>query len=238
MKILTAVLAHDGRINTIEKTLDSVSDIENVEIFCYDTEEKCIQKAKDRKIILNILKRPDIDNEKLLSKEIIIGAGLSEDGVMYISFLRNTAIQKANDDNFDYLFFVDSDIIIPKNAIEKLLEINSDISFGWYFNKRLPCVNLRLYGPITIDEVMLSGEFIDVLHGGGSGMLINKRIINNFRFDLYNGHNGESAPFCKKVIANGFKVMANPKVYFEHIGKDYTDEGLNYANKKIKQWNL
>jgi len=44
---------------------------------------------------------------------------------------KNMAVAKALDDAYDYLFFVDSDLILPSDTLERLLRLNTDIAAGW-----------------------------------------------------------------------------------------------------------
>ncbi len=69
---------------------------------------------------------------------------------------RNKIINYALENNYDYILMMDSDVIPPKNIIEKLLKCNKDIISGWYLNyfmvsgksKLLPVV----WMPITKKE--------------------------------------------------------------------------------------
>ena len=43
---------------------------------------------------------------------------------------RNDIVQKALDGGFDYIFMVDSDMIIPQDALQRLLEYPTEICLG------------------------------------------------------------------------------------------------------------
>ena len=43
---------------------------------------------------------------------------------------RNDIVKKALDGGFDYIFMVDSDMIIPQDALQKLLEYPTEICLG------------------------------------------------------------------------------------------------------------
>ena len=49
---------------------------------------------------------------------------------------RNQIAKNAMAGNYDYVLMVDSDIQLPKDALIKLLECESDIALGWYYRKR------------------------------------------------------------------------------------------------------
>ena len=45
---------------------------------------------------------------------------------------RNKIANYAIENKFDYILFIDSDIIVPPDALEKLLNQKTDIATGWY----------------------------------------------------------------------------------------------------------
>ena len=49
---------------------------------------------------------------------------------------RNEIAKLATRHDFDYVLMVDSDVSVPKDALLKLLECETDIALGWYFKKR------------------------------------------------------------------------------------------------------
>lgn len=73
-----------------------------------------------------------------------------------IALSRNIMVDKALKRNYDYLFSVDQDIVLPKDAIEKLMQFNKEIISGVYYGyfmvngvkKLLPL----LYGEPTKEE--------------------------------------------------------------------------------------
>jgi hypothetical protein len=48
-----------------------------------------------------------------------------------VAMARNVAAKDALDSGFDYLFFVDSDMILPPDALARLLKIGADFATGW-----------------------------------------------------------------------------------------------------------
>ena len=50
-----------------------------------------------------------------------------------ITLSRNMMVDKALEGNYDYLLSIDQDIVLPKDAIEKLMKFNKDIISGLYY---------------------------------------------------------------------------------------------------------
>ena len=58
-----------------------------------------------------------------------------------IDVSRNLIAKYAQENKFDYIFWVDSDMILPKNALKRLLSHDKDIVAGTYAYKLLNCKN-------------------------------------------------------------------------------------------------
>ena len=56
---------------------------------------------------------------------------------MIVHYARNSAIKNMLQRGFDYLFFVDDDNVIPKDALEELLQTDWDI-VSWLYRRRVP----------------------------------------------------------------------------------------------------
>jgi len=48
---------------------------------------------------------------------------------------RNRAVQASLDEKFDYTLFVDGDIVLLPNLLERLIALDADIATGWYIKK-------------------------------------------------------------------------------------------------------
>lgn len=95
--------------------------------------------------------------KKLKSLEInTIKGPYKDDYRERIALSRNIIVDKALEGNYDYLFSVDQDIVLPKDAVEKLMQFNKEIISGVYYGyfmingvkKLLPL----LYGEPTKEE--------------------------------------------------------------------------------------
>lgn len=59
-----------------------------------------------------------------------------------IDRMRNTSAKIALDNNFDYLMFIDDDVHIPIDTLDKLLEADKDIIAGWTIIRGHPFDNM------------------------------------------------------------------------------------------------
>ena len=112
-----------------------------------------------------------------------------------VSTMRTMALEKARKDNYDYVFSVDSDIILRKNTLKELLQNNKDlIGKIWWtaYDKQQPnnilpnCYNGRdIQGRLLInfEEITQNGIYETGVVCGCT--LISKRIFKNEYINYY-----------------------------------------------------
>jgi len=152
---------------------------------------------------------------------------------------RNVLRQKALDEGYDYFFNVDQDIILPKNAIETLINHNKKIISGLYFNpikrggelKMSPTMwvqfqeNKEKMVPIK-DDVALGNYFLEITSCGSGCLLIHRTVLEKikFRYNLKEGDGVDDVFFCKDAKEAGFKIYADTAVKCQHMimGREWT----------------
>lgn len=143
---------------------------------------------------------------------------------------RNEIAQKALDGGYTHILMIDSDMIVPSDALELLLSDNADIVLGCYPRKNTSTGQSELFGDGEnfTDENNIPYSDLDrmdapfPIKGGGLGCaLIRTAVFNRverpwFEYVLYaNGHVlSEDLSFCLK----SGNVMADPRVRCGHIG--------------------
>jgi 2-polyprenyl-3-methyl-5-hydroxy-6-metoxy-1,4-benzoquinol methylase len=145
---------------------------------------------------------------------------------------RNELVRDALADGMDFILFLDSDIIMPKGAIDKLVDMNTDIASGLYFAKGkpyLPVARVLKDGKHFFLEDFEYNQVIDVA-GVGMGMCLIKRDVFSkltypyFKFDWVYPKKGEPYQvaedlyFCDQAIKAGYKVKLNTGIVLEHEG--------------------
>lgn len=232
-------MAHDKRISTLQQVIDSALKVDligDLEIFCFDTEKKTIEMGKKNNLKVNSYKRPEVDKQKISCSYKSILTGMWEGELMQLSFLRNIVLEKAME--YSYLFWIDADIICPRDSIKRLLKLNSDIAFGWYFHKRIPLFPYP--SDLKEDELnkkVLNGEIITVSSGGNGGVLFSEKVFK-YRYDLYNGNMPEDGMFYEKTIKDGLSMKLDLGLNYEHIGDDYSPKAKQYMEEKKTLWKI
>lgn len=237
MKILGALLVNDKRLETIKRVIDTCSKVrrlESIEIFCFDTEKKTIQLLNKYKYKINILKRPLPDMSKVTCSYVNLPTGMDEIELMQLAFLRNAALIRADKGKFDYIYFIDSDILLEEDSLQKLLNVDADIALGWYFHKRLGYETFSVVSSENMINKMREGRVIDATSGGNGGVLFNRKIIENIRYDKYHGIKAEDSVFYEKALEAGYKIKLHLGVFYRHIGSDWSPLAIKYADSKSK----
>lgn len=154
-----------------------------------------------------------------------------ENSLVYDS--RNSMLEQAIINDFDYLMFIDSDVIFPAEAVCQLLADKKDIVTGIYYERK---GNHRpvLFKNVTLrdGDIAPSADFVTEfpndkpfeIDACGMGFcLINTKavfpVIKKYKspFEPYEGL-GEDLSFCYKCRQEGIKIYADPRFDLKHIG--------------------
>ena len=146
---------------------------------------------------------------------------------------RNEIAKLALNYNFDYVLMIDSDVSVPKDALVKLLECETDIALGWYFKKRTKTDETVIFdfGKDFNNQNMIyaktlmeaNGPF--EIKGGGLGIsLVNvnvfkKMVYPYFKYVIYENDTvlSEDLYFCSEARKYGMNIKCNPNVKGDHI---------------------
>lgn len=174
------------------------------------------------------------------------GAGfdihLESMSLVYIS--RERIVEKAIFEKYDYVFFLDSDMIIEPKTLRKLLESGKDIITGLAF-MRSPPYNPCIYDVIRVGE---AGEnvihqmrnwddnIIDIDGCGAACLLVRTKVFEDVRkkfglcftpaFCL-----GEDLAFCVRARQVGYTVYCDTRQRVGHLGQIVVTEDTWH------QWN-
>jgi len=152
-----------------------------------------------------------------------------------VSMGRNQAASMAVDEGYDYLFFVDSDIILPEDALVKLLNCHADVASGWYYvryndgstptclSKFIAPPEGNYYKQIPVEDLDDS-QYMEVDAGGMGCMLIKVSLFHTmpypyFQFVEYHNREvlGEDLFFCNKLRRQDIKVKVDTSLKCGHI---------------------
>jgi FkbM family methyltransferase len=134
---------------------------------------------------------------------------------------------------YDYLFCVDSDIVLPKDTLVKMVSANKDIISGLYIQRKPDQHTLEIYrdtpngGVANIPYEQLKNlPIVEVAACGMGCCLINSEVLRTLPYPHFvyrsalNHSNtfSEDIYFCLEARKFGFKVWADPSIHCEHIG--------------------
>lgn len=156
---------------------------------------------------------------------------------------QNFAVRKALDEGYDYIFFVEDDNVIPRNALVQLMSHKADIVGGFYYRKYYP---LESAGMHYVDEEGRPGpienfKIGDVIHNTlvlpMGCTLIKVDVFRNVEYPWYKEVNVEGRPaltsdtyFCEKARKAGYDVITDTGVQCLHVDKE---RGIIYGHPDI-----
>ncbi len=145
---------------------------------------------------------------------------------------RNEIAREALEHNFDYVLMVDSDIILPSNALHNMLQTPVDICLGVYPRKNTKDETVEIFklgydNFIEIYHMFELEKFDNIVEvkGGGYGCaLICTEVFKTISFPWFSYvtySNGavlsEDNYFSNKASKEGYKIYCDPRVKCGHI---------------------
>ena len=143
--------------------------------------------------------------------------------------------------NCDYLFSLDSDVLVKPDIIKNLISKEKDYVAGLLYNGYKVCPEKPEKYPNVL-RLMADGQYLHVLNSytknkkgiitcnfTGAVFLCSKKALPFLKFD--NHKLGEDLPACISLEKNGFKVWCSCDDYCQHImGKEYLEQFKNFPN--------
>lgn len=153
---------------------------------------------------------------------------------------RNRIVHASIDNECDYIFFIDSDTLVQKGQLERLLSHDKDAITGVSYMRVSPYyalirkkIGYRIYSPIE----PFGTELINIDGSGFGCFLVKTDVFNKikypwFRFHFYkyedkNRHIGEDLFFCEQLQESKIDIYCDPTVQCVHIGTDVTVDMAN-----------
>ena len=153
---------------------------------------------------------------------------------------RNTVCQVALEKNFQWLFFMDDDVIAPPDTIQRLINRNADIVSGLYYRRAEPIMPVALYDtkpkPTFVTNIQL-GQVVEVDLVGAGCLLIHQRVLKAMKkpwFDWLMDRDdipeeekcSEDFAFCRKAKKDhGFKIILDTSIQCLHVGYGRSEAG-------------
>jgi len=154
-----------------------------------------------------------------------------------LDIARNELASEVFKHDAEWLFFLDSDIIPPRDAIIKLMSHNLDIVGGLYY-KRMPPVHPAMWR--LAPKPRPEGKYIPIMHFqkgqliecdviGMGCTLIHRRVLERleqpyFKWTQWWKRDGVSEDFyfCEKAKEAGFRIYCDTSIICRHEFQGYT----------------
>jgi len=155
---------------------------------------------------------------------------------------RNLMVKQAIDEDFDYLFFVDDDVLIPRNALVQLIHHKADIAGGFYYRKYFPLESCGMHvDNEDVPTVIENFKFGDIIHNTlvlPSGCtLIKVSLLKQIEAPWYRTCTVNNRPaitedtyLCQKIRDLGHDIITDLGIQCIHIDKE---RGIFYAHPEI-----
>lgn len=160
-----------------------------------------------------------------------------------IDDIRNKIVNESK--KYDYLLFVDSDMILPKDTLIKMIEADKPIISALYIQRIPKTHTLEVYmdnennGVTNIPYELIEHRGIVEIAACGMGCcLIKTEVFHKMEYPYFvytsaithDNTISEDIYFCLKARRNGFTVWADETIRCDHIGNNLFKVGSNYSN--------
>ncbi len=210
----------------------------------YDGQSHCIERFLEQ---LKLVKGPHdvlfVDNsENDLHAQTIQAAGFEvlqnknagQDRISKIISNRQKIIDRMLQKKYDYLLFLDTDILPPEDIIPRLLSHKKDIITGTYLGamkiqgkiRQAPVIydfshKKDYFKPVPLNDVL--GESVREIAACGFGcILISRAVLEKVQL-RYNKElgSGEDIPFCRDARElHSFKTFVDTSIKCTHMQKE------------------
>ena len=150
---------------------------------------------------------------------------------------RNEIAYKTATEGYDYVLMVDSDMILPQNTLECMLDGEPDICLGVYPRKNTKSGDTELFKDSGIDFFdrykysELTEDRMEVKGGGFGCVLIKASVFGKmdypwFKFEAYKDFTAlsEDLYFCDRVGKIGIKIVADTRIRCGHATREFQFE--------------
>jgi len=155
---------------------------------------------------------------------------------------RNFIVNKAIEEEFDYIFFVDDDVLVPRNALVQLIHHKSDIVGGFYYRKYFPLESCGMHvdninQPIPIEDFKIGDVIHNTLVLPSGCTLIKVDLFKKMESPWYRTCTVNNRPtitedtyLCQKIRDLSMDIITDIGVQCIHVDKE---KGTLYGHPEI-----
>jgi len=161
---------------------------------------------------------------------------------------RNDLVNMALKDNCDYILFIDSDTLVPKEAVNELLKMDVDVASGLYFSKGKPYLPVARVNEGDMHFFLEDFEFNKIMKIAGVGMgccLIKAKVFKDMEFPYFKlewrEHEGvkyqiaEDLYFCEEAVKKGYGIYLNTGILCKHFGIEVDESHFMVYKEQLKR---
>jgi hypothetical protein len=200
----------------------------------------------------------NVTNFDLLQMPAAVDSHIEQPWGFSVPDARNFCVEKAFELGADYIFFVDDDTIIPRNALVQLYRLNSDLCGGMYYRKYLPSESVpMLEAPDTTPYAFTTNDpFGEVIHNclvlPSGCTLIKTSMLKKMEKPWYKTFTVNNRPavtedtyICQKARDLGVDILLDTGIQCLHVDKqnlklyghaDIVDPKTNTINTKYANY--
>lgn len=180
-------------------------------------------------------------------------AMLDKVGECQVSFIMNSLIydarnkfcQQAIEGEFDYILWLDSDMVFPSYVLQQFMQDDKDIVAGLYFRRNYPFTPVafselrRENGVLHLKDLEEWPDKMFEVDGVGFGCVLMK---TDCLFDIAGKEGGvwftptqdagEDAAFCLRAKSYGYEIWIDPAIKLGHVGQTVITEGVYRSRRK------
>lgn len=149
---------------------------------------------------------------------------------------RNKIVRHALENDFEWVFFLDDDMVFESGHLERLLGHSRHVVASLYLNRKPPhgvmAYNQNIWSPATYygaegvrlwKAVSLEGApetgLADIVAAGTGGMLISHEVFEKIKYDTWFDHfqSTDDLAFCQRVVEAGFPLFLDLSARMGHI---------------------
>lgn len=201
-------------------------------------ETRVMTGEENKKILIAIPTAKYIESQTFKALfDLVIPEGYEADFQYFYGYnieqVRNLIVDYTLRNGYDYLFSVDSDIVMPNDTLEKMVAHDKDMVTGLYIQRIPNTHTVEVYcvtegsGRTHIPYEMLKGRGLVEVAGCGFGcVLVKRRVLERLKYPHFVYRSAldhrqtysEDVYFCKQATDAGFTIWADTSILCDHVG--------------------
>jgi glycosyltransferase involved in cell wall biosynthesis/GT2 family glycosyltransferase len=230
---------NDYKVNSAEQTRTAaLARAKSVETIQQEKEQAVEEAERVKRILIAIPTARNIEVDTFKSIfDLDVPPGCELDFQYFYGYnveqVRNLIAYYTIENGYDYLFSVDSDIILPKDTLTKMVAHDKDMVTGIYVQRIPGTHTIEVYGVpegggmTHIPYELLKDKGLVEVAGCGFGcVLVKRKVIAGLEYPHFVYKSAidhkdtvsEDVYFCMKAREKGFQVWVDTSILCDHIG--------------------